>query len=145
MDDFLKAGGTAKGMVDLMSEFNVEVVGTAFVMERAQQGRKLISKCQGPDDHGCDRRRRTDRETRPTGCEGGTTYEEMVCNAAVCASCACPCWPWPRMRSTNGTMILPDALAYPATWTVVSRENMEATMDEAAGLDDETLPLWRTC
>lgn len=42
VDDFLKAGGTAKGMIDLMSEFNVEVVGTAFVMERAQQGRKLI-------------------------------------------------------------------------------------------------------
>ena len=46
VDDFLKAGGTAKGMVDLMSEFNVEVVGTAFVMERAQQGRKLISNAK---------------------------------------------------------------------------------------------------
>lgn len=32
VDDFLKAGGTAKGMIDLMGEFNVEVVGTAFVM-----------------------------------------------------------------------------------------------------------------
>lgn len=29
------------------------------------------------------------------------------------------------------------SFAYPATWTVVSRENMEATMDEAAKLDDE--------
>lgn len=43
VDDFLKAGGTAKGMIDLMGEFNVEVVGTAFVMERVQQSRKLIS------------------------------------------------------------------------------------------------------
>lgn len=42
VDDFLKAGGTAKGMIDLMGEFNVEVVGTAFVMERVQNGRKLI-------------------------------------------------------------------------------------------------------
>lgn len=46
VDDFLKAGGTAKGMVDLMREFNVEVVGTAFVMERAQQGHKLISNAK---------------------------------------------------------------------------------------------------
>lgn len=42
VDDFLKAGGTAKGMIDLMSEFNVEVVGTAFVMAKAQNGSKLI-------------------------------------------------------------------------------------------------------
>ncbi len=42
VDDFLKAGGTAKGMIDLMSEFNVEVVGTAFVMERVQPVRKLV-------------------------------------------------------------------------------------------------------
>jgi purine operon repressor len=42
VDDFLKAGGTAKGMIDLMGEFNVEVVGTAFVMAKEQQGGKLI-------------------------------------------------------------------------------------------------------
>ena len=42
VDDFLKAGGTAKGMIDLMSEFNVEVVGTAFVMSKTQQQNKLI-------------------------------------------------------------------------------------------------------
>ena len=42
VDDFLKAGGTAKGMIDLMGEFNVEVVGTAFVMAKAQPGGKLI-------------------------------------------------------------------------------------------------------
>ena len=35
VDDFLKGGGTAKGMIDLMHEFDVEVIGTAFVMETA--------------------------------------------------------------------------------------------------------------
>ena len=43
VDDFLKAGGTAKGMIDLMGEFNVEVVGTAFVMSRTQSQPRLIS------------------------------------------------------------------------------------------------------
>ncbi len=42
VDDFLKAGGTAKGMIDLMGEFNVEVVGTAFVMAKSQQKGRLI-------------------------------------------------------------------------------------------------------
>ena len=42
VDDFLKAGGTAKGMIDLMGEFNVEVVGTAFVMSKGNQHNKLI-------------------------------------------------------------------------------------------------------
>ena len=42
VDDFLKAGGTAKGMVDLMSEFDVAVVGTAFVMATATPEAKLI-------------------------------------------------------------------------------------------------------
>ena len=42
VDDFLKAGGTARGMIELMGEFNVEVVGTAFVMAKAQPASKLI-------------------------------------------------------------------------------------------------------
>ena len=42
VDDFLKAGGTAKGMIDLMSEFNVEVVGTAFVMATAHNDHRVI-------------------------------------------------------------------------------------------------------
>ena len=42
VDDFLKAGGTARGMIDLMGEFNVEVVGTAFVMAKAHPASKLI-------------------------------------------------------------------------------------------------------
>ena len=43
VDDFLKVGGTAKGMIDLMSEFNVQVVGTAFVMETAHNANRVIS------------------------------------------------------------------------------------------------------
>lgn len=42
VDDFLKAGGTAKGMMELMAEFSVDVVGTAFVMAKEQAGGKLI-------------------------------------------------------------------------------------------------------
>lgn len=43
VDDFLKGGGTAKGMTDLMHEFGVSVVGTAFVMETASPAKKRIS------------------------------------------------------------------------------------------------------
>ena len=42
IDDFLKGGGTAKGMVDLMHEFNVEVVGIGFVMATAHPEKKRI-------------------------------------------------------------------------------------------------------
>ena len=42
IDDFLKGGGTAKGMVDLMREFNVEVVGLGFVMATARPEKKRI-------------------------------------------------------------------------------------------------------
>lgn len=43
VDDFLKGGGTAKGMVELMREFNVSVVGTAFVMATATPEKKRIT------------------------------------------------------------------------------------------------------
>ena len=43
VDDFLKGGGTAKGMVDLMHEFGAEVVGMAFVMSTAKPLKKRIS------------------------------------------------------------------------------------------------------
>ena len=43
MDDFLKGGGTAKGMVDLMREFGVEVIGQAFVMSTAKPLKKRIT------------------------------------------------------------------------------------------------------
>ena len=43
VDDFLKGGGTAKGMVDLMREFGVEVVGMTFVMSTAKPPKKRIT------------------------------------------------------------------------------------------------------
>ena len=43
MDDFLKGGGTAKGMVDLMHEFGAEVVGMAFVMSTAKPLKKRVT------------------------------------------------------------------------------------------------------
>lgn len=43
VDDFLKAGGTAKGMLDLMAEFNCEVIGKAFVMSTEEPKKKQIS------------------------------------------------------------------------------------------------------
>ena len=43
VDDFLKGGGTARGMVELMREFNVEVAGMAFVMATAAPEKKRIS------------------------------------------------------------------------------------------------------
>ncbi|MGN1369935.1 MAG: pur operon repressor [Aristaeellaceae bacterium] len=43
VDDFLKGGGTAKGMVDLMREFGVEVIGMTFVMSTAKPLKKRIS------------------------------------------------------------------------------------------------------
>ncbi len=42
VDDFLKGGGTARGMIDLMGEFGVQVVGTAFVMATAAPAQKRI-------------------------------------------------------------------------------------------------------
>lgn len=43
VDDFLKGGGTAKGMCDMMHEFGVTVVGMAFVMATDQPEKKRIS------------------------------------------------------------------------------------------------------
>jgi len=43
VDDFLRGGGTAKGMVDLMREFNVSVAGMAFVMATVTPEKKRIS------------------------------------------------------------------------------------------------------
>ena len=42
IDDFMKGGGTAKGMHDMMNEFNVEVVGTAVVVETKEPEKKLV-------------------------------------------------------------------------------------------------------
>ena len=43
VDDFLKGGGTAKGMVDLMREFGVTVVGMSFVMSTAKPLKKRVT------------------------------------------------------------------------------------------------------
>lgn len=42
IDDFMKAGGTAKGITDLMKEFEAEVVGNAVVMSTKEPQEKLI-------------------------------------------------------------------------------------------------------
>ncbi|NLL71149.1 MAG: pur operon repressor [Epulopiscium sp.] len=42
IDDFMKAGGTAKGIEDLMKEFESEVIGTGVVMATAEPKEKLI-------------------------------------------------------------------------------------------------------
>lgn len=43
VDDFMKAGGTAKGIIDLMKEFETEVVGVAVVMATTEPKDKLIN------------------------------------------------------------------------------------------------------
>lgn len=42
VDDFMKAGGTANGIVELMKEFECQVVGTAVVMDSAAYHKKKI-------------------------------------------------------------------------------------------------------
>ncbi|MEW6724227.1 MAG: pur operon repressor [Bacillota bacterium] len=42
VDDFMKAGGTAKGVCDLMAEFGATVVGTGVLIETAGPAQKLI-------------------------------------------------------------------------------------------------------
>lgn len=42
VDDFMKAGGTAKGVIDLLKELDIEVVGKAFFMATKEPKQKLI-------------------------------------------------------------------------------------------------------
>lgn len=42
VDDFMKAGGTARGMMDLMQEFQAEVLGMGIVVTTARPEKKLI-------------------------------------------------------------------------------------------------------
>ncbi|RKD33902.1 pur operon repressor [Thermohalobacter berrensis] len=42
IDDFMKAGGTAKGMNDMMKEFNVDVVGIGIFITTKEPAEKLI-------------------------------------------------------------------------------------------------------
>jgi purine operon repressor len=43
VDDFMKGGGTAKGLQELLKEFNVEIVGTGVVIATREPENKLIS------------------------------------------------------------------------------------------------------
>ncbi|SDC72984.1 pur operon repressor [Shouchella lonarensis] len=42
VDDFMKAGGTIRGMMDLLAEFHAEVIGTGVLVETADVKEKLI-------------------------------------------------------------------------------------------------------
>lgn len=42
IDDFMKGGGTCKGMADMMREFNAIVVGTSVVIETKEPESKLV-------------------------------------------------------------------------------------------------------
>ena len=44
IDDFLRGGGTARGVVDLMREFQAEVVGVGVFIETAVPTEKVISR-----------------------------------------------------------------------------------------------------
>ena len=43
IDDFMKGGGTLKGLIDMMKEFSVAVAGVGVVMATKQPERKLVS------------------------------------------------------------------------------------------------------
>ncbi len=43
VDDFMKAGGTLRGLVDLMAEFECEVVGKGVLIETAEPAKKLVT------------------------------------------------------------------------------------------------------
>ena len=43
VDDFIKGGGTARGMAELMHEFSVDVAGMAFVIATAEPEQKRVS------------------------------------------------------------------------------------------------------
>ncbi|MBN2221075.1 MAG: pur operon repressor [Vallitaleaceae bacterium] len=44
VDDFMKAGGTAKGIVDLLNEFECKIVGIAVVLSAEEPNKKLIDE-----------------------------------------------------------------------------------------------------
>lgn len=43
VDDFMKAGGTAKGVIDLMKEFKVDVIGVSVVLATKDPVKKLVN------------------------------------------------------------------------------------------------------
>jgi purine operon repressor len=44
MDDFMKAGGTARGMIDLVHEVGAQVVGTAVLVATAEPEEKMVQE-----------------------------------------------------------------------------------------------------
>jgi len=58
IDDFMKAGGTAFGIMDLLKEFNSKLLGIGFLMDNVEPEEKLISDYraiidfQGIDENG---------------------------------------------------------------------------------------------
>lgn len=44
IDDFMKAGGTARGLVDLVSEFDASVVGIGVLVETEEPRQKLVKE-----------------------------------------------------------------------------------------------------
>lgn len=44
VDDFMKGGGTARGMKDLMLEFNAEVIGVSVVISTMEPANKMIKE-----------------------------------------------------------------------------------------------------
>jgi purine operon repressor len=47
IDDFMKAGGTAKGMADLMKEFKAEVLGMGVLVDTKEPENKLVDSYLG--------------------------------------------------------------------------------------------------
>lgn len=47
IDDFMKAGGTAKGMIDLMKEFKAEVLGMGVLVDTKEPEDKLVENYLG--------------------------------------------------------------------------------------------------
>ena len=45
IDDFMKGGGTAKGILDLAREFECEVAGIGVLVRTAEPARKLVESC----------------------------------------------------------------------------------------------------
>ena len=44
VDDFMKAGGSARGLVDLVAEFGAEVAGIGVLVETAEPRQKLVAE-----------------------------------------------------------------------------------------------------
>lgn len=42
IDDFMKAGGTIRGMMDLLQEFKADVVGTCVLVESESEEQRLV-------------------------------------------------------------------------------------------------------